>query len=63
MSELTLPIAIFPLLLERSVVVGDVVTSEIPLVLDRLVTEVALQLLALLVHVLDMLENYRKRLV
>ena len=62
MSELTLPIAIFPLLLERSVVVGDVVTSEIPLVLDRLVTEVALQLLALLVHVLDMLENYRKRL-
>ena len=63
MSELTLPIAIFSLLLERSVVVGDVVTSEIPLVLDRLVTEVALQLLALLVHVLDMLENYRKRLV
>ena len=55
MSELTLPIAIFSLLLERSVVVGDVVTSEIPLVLDRLVTEVALQLLALLVHVLDML--------
>ena len=63
MSELTLPIAVFSLLLERSVVVGDVVTSEIPLVLDRLVTEVALQLLALLVHVLDMLENYRKRLV
>lgn len=43
-------------LLERSVVVRDVVATQVPLVLHRLVAEVTLQLLTLLVHVLDVLE-------
>ena len=51
------------LLLERRVVVSDVVTSQIPLVLDRLVAEVALQFLALLVHVLDVLKKKERNLI